>query len=149
MPGQIINIIRELSDRVMKPQSDRRSTFCEEINPPGRIRWEPNTDIMESDEAVIIRCEVAGVQKDDICIKLAQGKLIIMGVRDDRRPARRVDYHRLEINYGHFAKIINIPESIEHNEINARLQDGLLDIYISKKSRVIEIPITMDGSSEE
>ena len=149
MSVHIVRIIRELSDRVMPISSAKRSTFCEDLNQLNKVSWEPNTDIMESVEGVLIRCEVAGVVRENICVKLTQGKLIITGVREDRRPAPDVNYHRLEINYGHFTKIIHIPESIEHNVISAQLQDGMLDIHISKSSQAVEIPITFDANAQK
>jgi len=146
MPVHIIRVLRELSDRSARQTTPAANYFCKELDnlPPGK--WEPNTDICESETHVIIRVELAGVTKEDISVKIKNAKLYISGVRPGYPGSTNVTYHQIEVNCGEFSKIISLPESIAHNEITASLQNGLLEITISKKDQSIEIPVHTDSN---
>ncbi len=141
MPLHVIKIVRELTDRVPTITTTRQSFCYTQIVRQDVAFWQPKTDIFESDEQVVIKIELAGVDREDVSVKLKDGQLIISGVRKEKRPQQRVYFHQLEISYGPFQKVIFLPETLQHNEIVAQLEEGMLYIIISKKSQSVEIPI--------
>ncbi len=146
MTTHVIHVIREMTDRG-GPARKSLTYYCSDVKNPVYACWEPNADIFETEEEVHIALELAGVNRDEVCVQLKAGKLIISGVRREKRPEGKVNYHQLELNYGHFMKIISLPEAVEHNDIFASLRDGLLEIKISKKVNVIEIPVTRGANN--
>lgn len=148
MALEFISVIRELTDTGSTIRK-KRTLHCSDLDNMALSEWEPNTDIVEFEEHVEILLELAGVSKKGVNICLRNGNLIISGTRPAPKHVGRIDYHHMEINYGHFVKVITIPESIEHNDIVATLNDGLLKIQISKKSQVIEIPISVRMANEK
>ena len=146
MPVHIITVLRELSDRSPGQTTPAANYFCKDIDnlPPGK--WEPNTDIYESETEVIIRVELAGVAKEEISVKVKNAKLYISGVRRGYQNSPNVYYHQLEVHCGEFSKTISLPESIAHNEIAASFQNGILEINISKKDQSIEIPVRTNSN---
>lgn len=142
MPVHIITVLRERSDGSPRESSQAENYFCKDIDNLSPGKWEPNTDIYESEAEVIIRAELAGVTKEDISVKVKNAKLHIAGVRRGYQGASDVYYHQLEVHCGEFGKIISLPESIAHNEIAASFQNGILEIHISKKDQSIEIPVS-------
>ncbi len=145
MAVHIIHVYREQSDRGMLPHVNFPFVFREPIDP---ITWEPNVDIYETDDEVIIRAELAGVTREEVSVSVNLGNLVISGERrvPDFKAGTR--FHQAEIKCGSFLKIISLPPSLEHNEIEAHLQDGLLEIRISKRQEVVEIPIEIRYDSE-
>ena len=141
-----VQIIRELFDRA--PMQPKRSFCCTGKTNDAIAAWAPNVDIVESDDAVFIRVELAGVDRKDIMVRVANGEIIISGIRKENRPQKRMNFHQLEIHYGPIFKSIFIPESLEHNDTQAIYQDGVLEIIISKKSKVIEIPIEANEKND-
>ncbi|HOH07087.1 MAG TPA: Hsp20/alpha crystallin family protein [bacterium] len=141
MPIQVLRVIRDMSDRGGL-RSRRCTYYCPEAEAPASSWWKPNTDILESEQQVKIRVELAGVARENVNIELKGGRLIISGVRAERRPEERIYYHQLELQYGHFLRVIALPESVVHNEITATLEDGVLQVVISKDERAVEIPIS-------
>ncbi len=141
MPVHYIRIVREMTDtggitRIGSP------SFCyTDIEGPEAAVWEPDTDIFESEDEVFIRVDLGGVSRDDVLIRLKNGKLCISGARRENRPNTHLHFHQLELSYGPFEKVISIPADIEHNDVSAHLNEGLLEIIISKKGKVVEIPI--------
>jgi HSP20 family protein len=144
MPINFIQIIREFTDSVEMPSVSSQRFCCSGMEKTGVARWEPNTDIIESEHKVNLRFELAGVDHEDLYVKLRNGELVVYGIRKEKRPNGEINFHQLGIAYGPFIKIISIPESIEHNEINATYNNGILDVTLSKKSKVVEIPIQIE-----
>jgi len=145
MALDIIRVVRERSDQGSRSLRQPRNFYCADEEDARCSNWEPNTDIFECEDHVVIRMELSGVSRDAISIRLKNGRLEIMGVRRESRPDQPIYYHQLEIPYGPFLKVLSIPEEIEHNDIAAVLNEGLLEVKISKTSQVVEIPISVDN----
>ena len=62
--------------------------------------WRPPVDVFETDEALVVRVEVAGVRESDFEIALEGNILSIHGVRQDLSERRA--YHQMEIRFGEF-----------------------------------------------
>jgi len=148
MALHVIRVVRELTDQGSRSARQPRNFYCAEADAQCST-WEPNTDIFECKDHVIIRIELSGVPRELISINLKNGHLVIKGVRPESRPDQPVYYHQLEIHYGPFVKVVSIPEDLEHNEISAALNEGLLEIKISKSSQIIEIPVSMDSGESK
>ncbi|MBI5826081.1 MAG: Hsp20/alpha crystallin family protein [Chloroflexi bacterium] len=92
--------------------------------------WSPPTDAYETEEAYIVRMEIAGVREEDIEVILENDALLIMGSRSDL-PERRA-YHQMEIRFGKFANAINLPGPVNIDEALAEYKDGFLTITLPK-----------------
>ncbi len=141
MPVQLIHIVREMTDTGGRTQLGGPSFCYAEMESSEAAFWEPDTDIFESEDEVFIRMDLGGIKREEVSIRLKNGKLCIFGVRKENRPDAHLHFHQLELSYGPFGKIISIPADIEHNDITAHLNEGLLEIIISKKGKIVEIPI--------
>ncbi len=143
MPVHIIRVLRELSDMGSRQSLPLTNYFYTDIDHLQAGSWEPNTDIYESEDEVIIRVELAGVSREDISVKVKDNKLHISGIRRGYQSDEHVLYHQVEVHCGEFNKAIALPESIAHNEIVASFHNGMLEIKISKQDQSIEIPIAV------
>jgi HSP20 family protein len=144
MPLQFIKIIREVTDRGTVVIDKQQQYFCSRLESPDKPCWYPPTDIFETDDEVVIRLNLAGVDRADVSIKVRDGKIHVSGLRREQRPRKKTWFHQLEISYGPFEKIISVPSFLEHNDIKAQLKEGILDITISKRNEIIEIPLGDD-----
>ena len=146
MAVHLIRVIREFSEH--SPRTQRQKFAYSDVRQPGMGKWVPNTDILETETHVCIYVELAGVKREDITVKVTDGKLTIQGTR---APLCRnmYNYHQMEINCGEFAKSILLPQSLEHNEMTAEFRDGILNIHISKKDDTVEIPIDFKDEQEK
>jgi HSP20 family protein len=108
--------------------------------------WVPTTDIFARGEDVVIRCELAGVDRGDVELSFAAGTLVIWGERTEARGQNGdVEYYVRERRYGPFSRTINFPEGIDTSRIGATFEDGLLEITVrgaAAGQEVEEIPIT-------
>jgi HSP20 family protein len=144
MPLHLIHIIREFTDTGSSQSRVTQSLCSLSLKNSIAVAWEPNADIIETEECVVIRIEIAGIAKTDLTVKLGNGTLTIFGTRKEKKVSDKFYYHQLEVPYGPFLKEILIPEYLAHNDINAHLEEGILEIIISKKTQGIEIPLKSD-----
>jgi HSP20 family protein len=94
--------------------------------------WVPTTDIFANDEDLVIRCELAGVEPDDVEISLSRGVLLIWGERDPRPDQLGdVSYYVRERRFGAFRRSITLPERVTQNRLRASLENGLLEIVVA------------------
>ncbi len=93
--------------------------------------WSPPTDEFETDEAYIVRVEIAGMREDDFDVSVENNLLLISGSRPDL-PGRRA-FHQMEIRFGKFATAIGIPGPVDVERASAEYRDGFLTIILPKE----------------
>jgi HSP20 family protein len=109
-------------------------------------KWHPLTDIIETEDRIIIKLELAGVEKDNISITLDKDRLTISGCRKETLPPNIKGYHQMEINYGEFERVLPLKQGTGKASISATFGNGFLTITIdttktggSKKSVPVDI----------
>ena len=101
--------------------------------------WYPPMDVYETEEYIIVRVEIAGMQDEDFIISLNGSLLSIRGTRQDI-PERRA-YHQMEIHFGEFNIEWKLPHPIEANQVEAEYGNGFLRV-VMPKALPREIPIS-------
>jgi len=130
-------------DSQASKRSESQNKKNQIIHPQFRVgsssqHWCPPTDIYETEDAVIIRVEIAGMHDEEFTISLDDEILTIQGVRPDR-PEQRA-YHQMEIRFGEFKSQVTLHWVIDTTLIDADYQDGFLRLVLPKaKPHRIEI----------
>jgi HSP20 family protein len=93
--------------------------------------WIPRIDIFAQGDDLVMRCEVAGVARDEVDISLEGNVLTIFGNRTGAPEVEDAAYYVRERQYGGFRRTINLPEGIDRSKVTALLQDGLLEITVA------------------
>jgi HSP20 family protein len=94
--------------------------------------WIPTMDIFASGDDLVIRCEVAGIGRDEVAISFQHGALTIDGERTGAPDEEGTTYYVRERHYGAFRRTINLPEGIDRQDIAATLGDGLLEVTVAR-----------------
>ena len=92
--------------------------------------WRPPTDVFETEEAVVVRVEIAGMLENDFSIVIDGRYLSIRGLRSDVMERRA--YHQMEIRFGEFASEVELPYQISVSDIEAVYSNGFLQIRLPK-----------------
>jgi HSP20 family molecular chaperone IbpA len=100
--------------------------------------WNPPADVFETDDDIIVRVEIGGMQYDDFSIELNGRNLSIRGIRQDL-PERRA-FHQMEIHFGEFNVDLTLPQPVESDAVEAIYSNGFLRIILPK-ARPRQIPI--------
>jgi HSP20 family protein len=104
------------------------------VDPPQEERthataWIPKMDIFARGDDLVIRCELAGVPREEVDLSLDKDALTIFGERTGA-PDEQTTYYVRERHYGAFRRTINLPEGTERRSLSASLEDGLLEITV-------------------
>ena|SRR5436190_5460809 len=94
--------------------------------------WRPAADVYETDGALIIAVELAGVDPDDLDVLLLEDALVVTGDRRAELPAPETVYHHAEIRYGPFRLEIRLPHTVDAAQIDARYEQGMLYVTLPK-----------------
>ncbi|AFN75649.1 heat shock protein Hsp20 [Melioribacter roseus P3M-2] len=118
---------------VMEVQSQTRKSWEEALE---RESWvAPLVDIYETDNDYYLNAYLPGVTKDNLKIKLEDEHLIIMGrINFDDVVNRK--YVLKETETGNFYRSFKIGDSIDESNIEAHLENGILEIRLPKHERV-------------
>ncbi len=102
----------------------------EELTTPGRY-FVPNTDIYETDKALVLTMEMPGVEKDDLDIKLDRNVLTLEGHINFSKYENMKPLYT-EYNVGHYRRSFTLSNDIDQDGISARMVDGVLTLTLPK-----------------
>ena len=97
-------------------------------------QWAPVVDVYETDQALVIQIEVAGLDTRRLQIEQKQGQLWIRGERHLPKLAEGGTYERIEIPTGVFECTVPLPSSVRGHPPTFRYQDGILEVRIPKEA---------------
>ncbi|MBN1290147.1 MAG: Hsp20/alpha crystallin family protein [Actinobacteria bacterium] len=99
--------------------------------------WKPLCDVMETDTEIVVVVELAGVSAEDVSIVAQGSNLVISGTRNRGRSSTTAnsDYYQMEISYGSFERIINLPVNIDAEGATANYDEGFLEVRLPKMIR--------------
>lgn len=95
--------------------------------------WTPLVDIEEADDAYVLEAELPGVRRENIKIEQVGSELLISGELNERE--RKGIVRRQTRRTGQFAYRVSLPETVESDKIEAKLNDGVLTIRVPKSER--------------
>ncbi len=95
--------------------------------------WQPQVDIYEDAEAVVIKAELPGMEEKDIEVKIENSTLILKGERKHDQEIQKENYHRIERFYGTFQRSFSLPHTVDQEKIKASCDKGVLTITLPKK----------------
>ncbi|MHB1755899.1 MAG: Hsp20/alpha crystallin family protein [Leptospirillum sp.] len=116
----------------------------------GEPRWQPMTDIYETEGEVVIKIELAGVPKEEISIGMDGNRLLVRGVRKDESksyaPQKKKNYLQMEINYGEFERAFLLPEGLDPQSVRAEYSLGFLRVIVKRRPprQIVTVHVT-DG----
>lgn len=103
----------------------------------------PKMDIIERDNEVVVRAEVAGVDKKDLDVSVTDRTVTIKGCTKEEHKEEKGDYFRTEISQGSFSRTSSLPCDVDGDKAKAKFSDGMLELTIPKlattKRRTIKV----------
>ncbi len=90
--------------------------------------WRPPTDVFETEDAIIVRVEVAGMRESDFSIIIDGRYLQIRGVRADAQERRA--YYQMEIPFGEFSAEVKLPREVVMDGAEAFYSNGFLRVVL-------------------
>jgi HSP20 family protein len=92
----------------------------------------PPINIWLGENSVVVAAELPGVTRDNVDISLQDEVLTLQGSRQPQLREQDVKWHRRERAYGTFARTIQLPFRVEPEKVQARYNNGLLEIELER-----------------
>jgi len=119
----------------LEVQQKRELEKKEEPTTPART-FLPNTDIYETEDALMLVMEMPGVGNEHADITLEDDVLSVTGRIDFSRYEKLQPIYT-EYNIGYYRRSFSLsPSSIDEHKISADMKDGVLTLTLPKAERV-------------
>ena len=126
--NQEINKLRRDIDRLF---ARLRDDFAAPLF-PRIVRDVPFVDLSETEDDLIIKAEIPGINPEDLDISVTEDRLNIKGEIKQEFVDEREDYHRMERRYGSFSRSLQLPCRVMVEDVEATYRNGLLQIVMPK-----------------
>jgi HSP20 family protein len=103
------------------------------------VEWMPPIEVVQNNGQVTVRCDLPGMNKDDIKVELKDEILTISGERHEEKKDERDGYYRSERSYGSFYRQLPLPPGVKTDTAEATFRDGVLAINMRKTEK--ETPV--------
>jgi len=108
---------------------------------PRRVGWRAGRrvdalplDVYSTDNELVIKASVSGVEPEDVEITIEGDRLTIKG--EICAPLENVDYHIQERRYGPFGRTLTLNIPVDADSAEATFQNGELTLIIPKAEEV-------------
>jgi len=91
------------------------------------------TDLAESDDEVVVRAEMPGVDPKEVEISVTGNALTISGEKKEEHEDKRRNYHYVERQFGSFHRSVQLPAYVDPDKVDATFKNGVLTVTIAKK----------------
>ena len=99
-------------------------------DPGANGHWVPNTDVYLADTGLVIKVELAGMRSENLEITVEGNRLSIRGDRPDTCRAQKASFLVMEINYGPFESVLELPPGYDLGQAKASYLNGFLRIEV-------------------
>ena len=114
-------------------------------------RWEVPTDVFQTEDGLIIRMELAGVNPDDVEVTSQENNLVINGTRRFPYDAEKVQFLRRGSFYGDFTQRVALGRGLALDRISARYDNGVLEVTVpfSDEIQPKRVQIEVGGGAKQ
>ena len=111
--------------------------------------WAPAVDIYESEQNLVVKTELPGIDPKDVEVRIENQTLFIRGERKFERDVKEQSYHRVERSYGSFARSFTLPNTVNPENVKAEYKDGVLTLTLAKREEAKPKTIKIQVSGSE
>ena len=97
--------------------------------------WEPAVELFETDNEVVFRGEMPGIDPKNLDVSVTEDTMTIKGETRAEEQQQGRNYYRRELRYGSFQRALPLPSPVQGDQAKATYKDGILEIRIPKAER--------------
>src|SRR5215210_4447359 len=96
----------------------------------GMRRWVPAMDLLETEDHLVLRADLPGLEQDDVNIEVKDGVLTVSGERKAEHEESADGFYRVERAFGSFSRSLSLPDHVNAEAIDADFDKGVLEVRI-------------------
>ncbi|MDQ2856489.1 MAG: Hsp20/alpha crystallin family protein [Acidobacteriota bacterium] len=116
----------------------------------GRGAWNPNVDIYENKDQIVLEAELPGMNREDFELTIENSVITLRGERRFEKQDDADNYHRVERAFGSFTRSFTLPQTVSGDGATAEYRNGVLRVTLPKReeTRARRIEITADREAK-
>lgn len=124
---------------------DRRRDRDADRDDDSLMAWNPALEAFQRGDEFVVRADVPGVDKKDLTVEVEDNALVIQGHRSHERERTEDGYYRTERSYGHFYRVVPLPDGAITDSVKATCRNGVLEVTMkappseANRGRQVEI----------
>jgi HSP20 family protein len=107
-----------------------------------RMMTVPAVNVKENPDNYTVSLAVPGLKKEDFKIDMDGNMLTISCEKEENEEEKDEKYTRKEYNYFSFSRSFTLPEDVKQDAIDARYEDGVLNIKLPRLEEAKKITAT-------
>ncbi|MBF0288681.1 MAG: Hsp20/alpha crystallin family protein [SAR324 cluster bacterium] len=136
MSAETKEMIKQENQDLQKQEHQEEKTIA------GRY-FMPQTDIVETENNLLVTMDMPGVKKENVEVKLDNNVLEVEG-KIDFSPYKDMTPVYSEYNVGHYTRRFSVSNTIDAEKIEANLAEGVLTLTLPKapEAQARQIPVS-------
>ncbi len=118
-----------------------------------QMTWKPAVELKDTEESVILRVEIPGVEGKDLDIRVTREAVAIAGEHRYEKKAEDKGLFRTEFRYGKFQRVIPLPVAVQNDQVQAEFKDGILTLTLPKvteaRRQVVKVNLVDSAATPE
>jgi HSP20 family protein len=111
-------------------------------------RWMPAMDLLETEDAFVLKADLPGMGEDDVNIELEDSTLTVSGERKAEHEQSGEGYVRVERASGAFRRSLTLPKGVDPEAVSASFDRGVLEVRIPKPEERKPRRIAINGAGQ-
>ncbi|ORY23288.1 HSP20-like chaperone, partial [Neocallimastix californiae] len=99
------------------------------------VDFSPKINLSEDENNYYIHADLPGMKKDQVKMELSdEDRILTISEQNEtkKEESNNKKYSRIECSYGKFSRSFSIPENADINNIQARMENGVLEVALKK-----------------
>ncbi len=131
----------------LRRQMDRVFGEMRSLNTETQATWQPAIELQNTEESIIVRSLLPGIEAKDLDIRVTTEAVAISGEHRQEQ-----DYLRSEFRYGKFQRVIALPVAVQNDRVTAEFKNGILTLTLPKvvdtRRQAIKVNLVADAKSD-
>ena len=128
--------LASIFDDFMRPFEE----FMEPLFPPSMRsivsdlnRREPNFDIQDRGDKLVVTTELPGFGKDDVEVRVNPNSLELTAEKKTDEERKEADGSQSRKSYSYFHRYVTLPEAVMTEKVEGTMKNGVLELKLPKK----------------
>jgi len=131
-----INAEKLLNDIISGIQ-DKTEEFGKSITDYKTALQKPLTDVIETEDSLIVKIDLPGVKKEDIDLGISEDSIEIKTIFEEEVEDENIKYLQKERSHGKTIRSMTLPFNIKTDEVKAVFEDSVLTVELPKMDKEV------------